>query len=392
VTAFDPGPADEADQTVVAYNVSNIGDTALFADLPAIDSEGNLTYTPATDVFGTSTFDVAVQDSGGAANGGVDTSLTQTFTITVTGVTTDPVVNISPTGPNGAPDPNDLPSGPQPTSWAQQRSDLREIVIDLSAPITSVSASDLVLTNLGVNVLADPDLVVPLSDSQLTLSNGGVTLTISFAANQLEDGVYQLDLLSAITGGATFTFTGDATNKFFVLTGDWNGSGGVNIQDFATFAYWFANLVPLAPDYIDVNDSDGINIQDFAGFAANFGKGIEFLPGTTAPLNAGDSGGEGELASALRTFANPTDVNGDGSITARDALNVMNAIDRVDGELGLSRFDANGDGRVTSADALFVINRLPEEPVISSEQPRETVRFDAVDHLLSDQEFVNDLF
>ncbi len=82
-SGFDPGPADEADQTVAAYNVSNISNSALFADLPAIDSEGNLTYTPAMDVFGASTFDVTVQDSGGTDNGGNDTSAVQTFTITV---------------------------------------------------------------------------------------------------------------------------------------------------------------------------------------------------------------------------------------------------------------------------------------------------------------------
>ena len=39
-----------------------------------IDNEGNLTYTPATDAFGTSTFDVTVQDDGGVDNGGVDFS------------------------------------------------------------------------------------------------------------------------------------------------------------------------------------------------------------------------------------------------------------------------------------------------------------------------------
>ncbi len=82
-SGFDPGPADEADQTLVAYQVSNISDSALFADLPVIDSEGQLTYTPAADAFGTSTFDVTVQDSGGTDNGGNDTSAVQTFTITV---------------------------------------------------------------------------------------------------------------------------------------------------------------------------------------------------------------------------------------------------------------------------------------------------------------------
>ncbi|MEG4110181.1 Calx-beta domain-containing protein, partial [Microcoleus sp. S13_C5] len=86
---FNAGAANEAAQTAT-YTVSNISNSALFATSPAIDANGNLTYTPATDANGTSTFDVKVQDSGGTANGGVDTSATQTFTITVNSVNDAP--------------------------------------------------------------------------------------------------------------------------------------------------------------------------------------------------------------------------------------------------------------------------------------------------------------
>src|SRR3954452_23900881 len=55
----------------------------MFAVAPAVDTTGNITYTLTPDVNGTSTFDVKVQDDGGTANGGVDTSATQTFTLTV---------------------------------------------------------------------------------------------------------------------------------------------------------------------------------------------------------------------------------------------------------------------------------------------------------------------
>ncbi|MGL5193393.1 MAG: DUF4347 domain-containing protein, partial [Chroococcales cyanobacterium] len=95
--AFNPGGGtDEATQTAT-YIVSNISNAALFAVSPAIDPSGNLTYTPATNASGTSTFDVVVQDSGGTANGGVDTSTIQTFTITV-------VDNVAPAAPTIATD------------------------------------------------------------------------------------------------------------------------------------------------------------------------------------------------------------------------------------------------------------------------------------------------
>ncbi|CAD5981544.1 Cell wall protein IFF6 [Planktothrix tepida] len=86
---FNAGSAYETAQTAT-YIVSNIGTPSLFAVAPAIDANGQLTYTPAADANGTSTFDVVVQDSGDTDNGGVNTSTTQTFTITVNSVNDKP--------------------------------------------------------------------------------------------------------------------------------------------------------------------------------------------------------------------------------------------------------------------------------------------------------------
>ncbi|MFK8114239.1 MAG: GEVED domain-containing protein, partial [Rubripirellula sp.] len=82
-SGFSPGPADEAGQTVLGYSLTNVSNTGLFSAGPAIDINGDLTYTPADGVVGSSTFDLSVQDSGGTANNGVDVSETQTFTINV---------------------------------------------------------------------------------------------------------------------------------------------------------------------------------------------------------------------------------------------------------------------------------------------------------------------
>src|SRR6185312_757888 len=57
--------------------------TAIFSVQPAIAANGTLTYTPSATVTGTATVTVRIHDNGGVANGGVDTSAAQTFTITV---------------------------------------------------------------------------------------------------------------------------------------------------------------------------------------------------------------------------------------------------------------------------------------------------------------------
>jgi CSLREA domain-containing protein len=84
-TAISAGPADESAQTLT-FQVTNNTNAALFSAGPAISSTGVLTYTPAADANGSATLTINLKDSGGTANGGVDTSASQTFTITVNAV------------------------------------------------------------------------------------------------------------------------------------------------------------------------------------------------------------------------------------------------------------------------------------------------------------------
>ena len=82
-TTFDPGAADEDEQSALSYFLIGVSNPSLFAVAPQVHSDGTLTFTSEPDLFGNSTFDVVVQDDGGVFNGGQDTSEPQTFTITV---------------------------------------------------------------------------------------------------------------------------------------------------------------------------------------------------------------------------------------------------------------------------------------------------------------------
>jgi len=82
------GGADESGQTFT-YNVSN-DNAGLFAVGPAIDANGQLTYTLNADAAGSATVTVSVTDSGGTPNGGDDTSPDQTFDITVDAINDEP--------------------------------------------------------------------------------------------------------------------------------------------------------------------------------------------------------------------------------------------------------------------------------------------------------------
>lgn len=80
-----PGPADEDAQTAsLGYDTSvDLVGALLFTTPPSIAPDGTLTFTP-NGLTGQATVTVLLHDGGGTANGGVDTSDPQQFTITVT--------------------------------------------------------------------------------------------------------------------------------------------------------------------------------------------------------------------------------------------------------------------------------------------------------------------
>jgi Ca2+-binding RTX toxin-like protein len=154
VTSVTMGPPNETSQSVLAYLVSAVSNAALFTALPTVAANGTLSYTPAAGVRGTSTFAVAVRDNGGTANGGVDTSLTQTFTILV-----NPTVQL----PGGA--------GTNTAVVSRVGANLRVVnngAVLLNVPLASFTK----LTVLGAANKADTVTVDPVAGGGLTLAHG----------------------------------------------------------------------------------------------------------------------------------------------------------------------------------------------------------------------------
>ncbi len=88
-TALSAGPADESGQSL-QFNIVGNSNPGLFSAGPAVSPGGDLSFTPAANVSGSATITLALQDNGGTANGGLDTSATQTFMISVTDVNAAP--------------------------------------------------------------------------------------------------------------------------------------------------------------------------------------------------------------------------------------------------------------------------------------------------------------
>ena len=87
-TSIDPGAPDEIAQSVDFY-VTTDNDN-LFSSIPSVTPEGTLTFTPGPNQYGEANVSLYLKDDGGTANGGNDTSDTQTFHIEVLSVNDQP--------------------------------------------------------------------------------------------------------------------------------------------------------------------------------------------------------------------------------------------------------------------------------------------------------------
>lgn len=93
-TDIDAGPADESGQALT-FNITGNTNPAIFAVQPTVAADGTLSFTPQLGADDDSVVTLELMDDGGVADGGVDTSLPQSFTITVGPAITDLVLSIN---------------------------------------------------------------------------------------------------------------------------------------------------------------------------------------------------------------------------------------------------------------------------------------------------------
>lgn len=100
VTEISPGAENESRQTL-QFQVTNDNNELFAADgRPAIAPNGTLTFKTADNASGVAIVTVRLLDNGGTENGGIDSSLEQTFTIEVKAINDAPINNLPQTALN----------------------------------------------------------------------------------------------------------------------------------------------------------------------------------------------------------------------------------------------------------------------------------------------------
>ena len=97
VTSFSAGPDNESEQSL-RFEVKTFA-PELFSRQPVINTNGNLTYTPAPNAVGVAIIKVKAVDSGGTERGGIDTSAGQLFSLTIAPAPIDFVVRLKSRAP-----------------------------------------------------------------------------------------------------------------------------------------------------------------------------------------------------------------------------------------------------------------------------------------------------
>ncbi len=228
-TGIRAGPANEVGQGV-SFSVTN-DNGALFSTPPAIAADGGLTYTPTPYAFGTATVTVVAIDSGGTALGGVDTSGTQNFTITV------------------------VPVPPRPQ--------LDAYTVDQDTPLT-VAAPGL-LTNdfdgLGLPLTVQTAPVTSPTNGVVTLgSDGSFVYTPNPGFVGTDSFVYLVDDGHALSATATVTITvnsGVTAGSFYL------GTSGSSATNYALTTTPPPGAAPV-PDF-DADGDPGLTLKSSGG-------------------------------------------------------------------------------------------------------------------------------
>src|SRR6185436_16194585 len=230
-TGISMGPADESGQRGT-FSVTANTNAALFAAAPAVDASGTLTYTPAANANGSATITLRLTDDGGAANGGVNASVAQSFVIAVA------ARNDAPSFTKGADQTALEDSGPRTViGWAT----------GLNAGAADESGQSL-------------DFIVATNNDPLfsvrpaVAANGTLTFTPAVNANGAATVTVRLHDNGGIAGGGvdtsapqTFTITVTAVNDAPRFT---KGADQVATEDGGpqSVASWATGISMGAPD------------------------------------------------------------------------------------------------------------------------------------------------
>jgi autotransporter-associated beta strand protein len=200
-TSIAAGPANESGQ-ILGFRISN-SNNALFSVQPTLSSSGTLAFTPAAAKLGAATVYLRLGDNGGTANGGIDSSALDSFTIQIHPPLTfrlnPDTLRIRPgdfgtfsiLAKNGGGADTAVSTGEFTWSWSNDLGTLASGHVAANHPGNSVvRVQGYGLTDSGIVIVAPLDTALPGSNDSVFVPVGhGVIAVIPPHGNPLKIGV-----------------------------------------------------------------------------------------------------------------------------------------------------------------------------------------------------------
>jgi CSLREA domain-containing protein len=345
-TNISSGP-NESDP--LTFQVTNNTNQSLFLVQPSVTTSGILTYMPFANASGSADITIVLKDLAGTANGGVDTSAAQTFTITVTPVNDAPFSNV--------------PFFPQTNQ---------------QTPLVFSAANFNVISVGDVDAGADP-IRVTLTATQGTLSLGSITGLAFTTGDGVADPTMTftgtITAINAGLNGLTFTpndgFSGTANLQIFTDDDGHNGAGGAKsnttnvgilVRSGGRFSFNTANY--------GVNETGGTATITVLRAGGNAGTATVNYSTSSGTATSGSSCTSGvDFIATAGTF---TWNNGDSSTRSFTVTICNDGLDEGNETINLTLSNAGGTGSLgTQPTATLTIGNDDGPPVILTEENTE---------------------
>jgi Ca2+-binding RTX toxin-like protein len=291
---------NETAQTTSDYLVTVTSGGTLFTTAPDISNVGDLTYTP-NGTSGTATVEVRLKDDGGTANGGQDTSIVSSFTITIA----PPTVAFSAATQSGT------------------EGNILTVTITLSNPSSQAVTVPFAITGTATN--GDDYSGIPASIIIAASSTSG-----SFTFDITNDATVELDETIAIAMGTPINATtGNLTSQTITIGA--NNSHPTATADTATVtedATTSINVLAndsIAPDTGETLLITAVGTPINGGTATINGNNINYIPttnfnGTDTFIYTISDGNGGTSAATVTVTVNP--VNDEPTIAGAPIITI----------------------------------------------------------------------
>jgi len=303
-----PGPPGESNQNIIFKLRIQDQDNLSFAKLPAISADGDLTFEAYSNSNGKAVIEVSVQDNGGTANNGVDTSASQKFEIEVVAINDPPSFVLG---------PNQVIFEDKPTDDVQYwATDIRP------GPVDAVDESNQTLRFIVTT--KNPELFLRTP----TISPEG---TLSYLVKEGVVGNTEVDVQLWDSGGTD--------------------GGGKNISEIQTFTIWIrsVNNAPTFTPGLDQFTPEDSPMQTVYSWATDISPGPENESDQTVSFQVS--------ADNTSIFATQPAISDQGDLTYEPLPNAF-GVSHVSVTLQDSGDTLNG-GNNTSDTKQFTITIMP---------------------------------